>query len=340
MTAPGQNQNTGIHPTPSAPRAPIPVNWSTLPADKPGFSRHWDYANGGWKVTPIPGYAQQQATSDPFGGLSGADRDAAVAVQNLFAGYGIGTLAPKIVDYIKQGYSADTISILLQQTPEYKARFAGNDARVKAGLGALSPAQYIATEQAYRNVLQEAGVPSGFYDSPSDFTDWIAKDVSPTEIKSRVDAASQVITQADPGVLNAFRQYYSTGDMIAYALDPNRAAPLVGKAFQAAQVGGAALDQGINVGQGTAEQLAGNGVSFAQAQQGFGQVAQDSANYAKLGQISGVATSQNDLVQSVFNSNGQDVLKVNRLASQERARFAASSGQGQSSMTRDSAGQL
>ena len=71
-------------------------------------------------------------------GLTGADRDAAVALTNLFRQYGLESLAPRIVDFIKQGYGPDVITIMLQETPEYKQRFAANDKRVAAGLPALS----------------------------------------------------------------------------------------------------------------------------------------------------------------------------------------------------------
>lgn len=71
--------------------------------------------------------------------LTGADRDAYLAVNALFKTYGLQSLAGKIYDYVKNGYSSDTISIMLQDTDEYKTRFAGNQARIKAGLPVLSP---------------------------------------------------------------------------------------------------------------------------------------------------------------------------------------------------------
>jgi hypothetical protein len=37
--------------------------------------------------------------------------------------------------------------------------------------------------------MQEAGLPAGFYDSPSDFGNWIANNVSPDEIQNRVSKA-------------------------------------------------------------------------------------------------------------------------------------------------------
>ena len=109
------------------------------------------------------------------------------------------SLAPKILSYVQNGMSADTIAIELQNTSEYKQRFGANDARVKAGLPALSPSEYLATERSYRQIMQAAGMPLGFYDdSPNDFSRWLEMDVSPTEVKARVDAASEAINNALP----------------------------------------------------------------------------------------------------------------------------------------------
>jgi hypothetical protein len=46
--------------------------------------------------------------------------------------------------------------------------------------------------------MASAGLPKSFYDSPSDYATWIGGDVSPTEIKSRVDLATAATTAADP----------------------------------------------------------------------------------------------------------------------------------------------
>src|SRR5690606_32920485 len=123
--------------------------------------------------------------------LTGANRDAYMALNSMFKTYGLGSLASRVYDYVKNGYSADTITVLLQDTPEYKKRFAANEARQKAGLNVLSPAEYISTENSYRQIMRQSGLPAGFYDSTDDFTKWISTDISPTELQSRVDLATQ-----------------------------------------------------------------------------------------------------------------------------------------------------
>jgi hypothetical protein len=262
-------------------------------------------------VTPI----------DPATGLTGAQRDAATAIQDTFNSFGLGSLAPNIINYLKQGYSPDTVSVLLQQTPQYQQRFSANAARLKAGLPVLSPSQYLATEQAYRQVLQKWGTPKGFYDQTSDFTNFLAQDMSPAELDQRAQKASDFVTRNDPQQMAYFKQYYSQGDMIAFALDPTKAAPLVGKAFDASTIGGTASTQGINIGQGVAERLAGEGVTAQQAQQGFGIVATDEPTAKSLGDIYGGGLTQDELISGTFENDAAANLKLKNLASQERAAF-------------------
>ena len=59
----------------------------------------------------------------------------------------------------------------------YRARFAGNVARRKAGLNVLSEKAYIGIENQFSQTMRAAGLPSGFYDSPDDFAALIGADV-------------------------------------------------------------------------------------------------------------------------------------------------------------------
>jgi hypothetical protein len=269
--------------------------------------------------------------------LTGTQRDANAAVLNLFTSYGLASLAPVIMSYIKNGYSADTASIMLQDTPEYKTRFAGNAARLKNGLPVLSPAEYLATEKSYGQVMSKWGLPATFYDQPSDFQSFIEADKSPAEMDQRAQAASDFVNRNDPQSLAYFKQYYSQGDMIAYALDPKRAAPLVGKAYEASLIGGAAKTQGVGVSQLVSEDLAGRGISADQASQGFGIVSADQKAAAQLTGIYGTDLSQQDLIDSTFKSDATATAKVKKLASQERAAFGGSGGAGSTALSQSNA---
>lgn len=259
--------------------------------------------------------------------LTGANRDAFMALQTLFKGYGLDALAGKIFDYVKNGYSADTISILLQDTPEYKQRFKANEARLKAGLPVLSPADYINTENAYRQILRQSGLPSGFYDSTDDFTNWLSKDVSPTEVQSRTDLATQATALANPAYKLALNQMgIDDGHMAAYFLDPDKSLPLLQKAAATAAIGGAALGQGLTFNQAYAEQLATIGVTATQAQQGYQQVAQELGTMKNLGQLYGQQFGQAEEEQSVFGTSAEAINKKAALVGREQGAFSGQAG--------------
>lgn len=275
-----------------------------------------------------------------YDNLDGVDRDVAIAIVNLFTQYGLESLAPKIVEFVRQGYSSDTISVLLQDTNEYKERFAANADRKKRGLPVLSPAEYLSVENSYRQIMAAAGLPPGFYDSVTDFQGFIGNDLSPTELKSRVDVASEAIYKSDPNTLNYFKQWYSTGDMIAYALDPKRAEPIVERNIKAAQAAATAQAQGIGISRDTAEDLGRVGVTQDQMRTGFGYIGQEYGRAAKLANLYGENYTADDLTSEVFLDDANAANKRRKLASAERGSFGGSSGQSKSSLSRTGSGNI
>lgn len=259
--------------------------------------------------------------------LDGENRDAFLAINALFKTYGLDSLAGKIYEYVKNGYSADTISILLQDTSEYKSRFAGNEERKKAGLPVLSPAEYLATEASYRQIMQSAGLPSGFYDQPSDFNVWIGKNVSPSEIQSRVDLATQATVLSNPDYRKALNQMgVSDNELTAYFLNPDKALPILQKSAATAAVGAAALGQGLTFDKAYSEQLALEGISADEARSGYSQVASELETMRALGKIYGEEWSQRTSEEAVFQGAGEAINKKARLMSAERGAFSGSTG--------------
>jgi len=279
----------------------------------------------GKATTAVNNYYKDTGQYDKL--LTGTNRDAFVAVEALFKSYGLESLAGKIYDYVKNGYSSDTISILLQDTPEYKARFAGNEARKKAGLPVLSPAEYLATEASYQQVMKSAGLPASFYDQPSDFATWIGQNTSPSEIQSRVDLASQAVNLASPAYRQALNQMgIDDAHLAAYYLDPNKALPLLQKQAATAQIGAEALKQGLAFDQAYSEQLATEGVSQSAAAQGYSQVAAELGTMQNLGSIYGQSWTQRESEQADIEGSGAAIAKKAGLLSQERGAFSGSVG--------------
>jgi len=255
-------------------------------------------------------------------------QDAIARLKAIFAGYNLGSLADRIAEYIYQGYSEDTTSLLLQDSPEYKQRFAANDARVKAGLPVLSPKEYLATEDAYRAILQDAGLPKGFYDDESDFQKMIASDLSASAVKRRVDAAAKAIDNTDPYYKEALQNMYGldAGHMIAYVLDPERALPLVEKQAKAVEYGAAALRQGLTQAPTSQYEAYASGVGTGVgAEAGMAQIAEITPGLSTLAQISGDQYNQQTAEQEVFGGLASARRKRQKLTQEEEARFTGRS---------------
>lgn len=305
------------------PTVPAPTGISTRATSTPVTGA--TIGGGPTTVTDVP---SNVSTLKFTNALTGANRDAFVALNSLFTSYGLASLAPKIFSYIQNGYSADTISLLLQDTTEYKTRFAGNDLRAKNGLAVLSPADYLATEASYRQVMSSAGLPASFYDSPSDYANWIGSDVSPTEIKSRVDLATVATTAADPYLKQQLAAFYGVDDahLTAYFLDQSKALPLLQKQEAAAQFGAEAARRGLLSDANSMMDYVNQGFSQSQASQGFQQVAEELPNLQALAARFGTTFSQSEEESTVFGTSADSTDKKKGLASQERAMFSGSSG--------------
>ena len=267
-------------------------------------------------------------------------------LKTTLTNWGLPTLVPTVQGYIDQGYTGETAALMIQNEPVYQQRFAGNVARQKAGLPVLSPDEYLSTESAYRQSMRAANLPTGFYDDPSDFSKFIAADVSPSELKSRVDAASLSITNADPYYTSSLARLYGvgTGDMVAYALDPERALPLINKQVQAAQFAAEGARQGFETPAALAETYTGLGVTQQQARQGFEQVAQILPEAQRLSQITAGAkpVGFEQVTSAVLGGEGSAAYKkqLQDLAEQEQSRFAGQAGVGRGSLSRQTSGQF
>lgn len=259
--------------------------------------------------------------------LTGANRDAYMALNTLFSQYGLGTLAGKIFDFIKNGYSSDTISILLQDTAEYKQRFAANALRQKAGLPVLSPAEYLSTESSYRQIMRQSGLPSGFYDSNEDFTSWLSGDVSPTEVQKRVDLATQATVLANPLYKQALKQMgLSDSEITAYFLDKDKSLPIIQKTAATAAIGGEALRQGLAFDVNYADTLATQGLTREAASAGYSQIGKEYGSLMGLSGVYGGSWNQRTAEQAQFEGLNTAAEQKRRLISSEQGAFSGSSG--------------
>lgn len=259
--------------------------------------------------------------------LKGEGRDAFLALKTVFENYGLGSLAGKIYEYVKNGHSSDTISILLQDSDEYKKRFAANEQRKKAGLSVLTPAEYLAAENSYRQVMRQSGLPVGFYDSNDDFTNFLVGDVSPTELQDRVNLATQASVLANSSYKQALQQMgIGQGEIAAYFLDTKRAMPFIQKAAAQAAIGAEALQRGLAFDQRYAEELATSGISREQAAQAYAKIGDEFSTMSTLGQIYGGGWTQRQAEEDIFRGGNAASEQKRRLTTQERGQFSGSAG--------------
>lgn len=290
---------------------------------------------------------------DPNGtDLSGADLGGmltADAVKRMFDQYGMSDLWSVVEGLVsqwgEQGADPDTVLLTIRDTDAYKKRFAANEERIRKGLPELTPAQYIQLEQQYRMIMDQSGLPSGFYRDRKDYEKWIADDNSPYEIQARINTAAQATANADPAIKQALRDYYGVDDagIMAHFLDPKTAADTLTSQYGAAQVGGAYRSQGLDMGRSLAEEISMSPSNVANAAAGASQVAADLSRAGQLGAIWGEDLTSEDLTRDTFNLAGGSEArrKKGKLASQERAAFSGASATASGSLGSSStAGQL
>jgi len=269
--------------------------------------------------------------------------DAIEAMKARFKQYGLESLVAKIKELAISGASETTITLQLQETPEYKSRFSANEARNKKNLQVLSPGEYLTMEDTYRQTLRAYGLTQ--FDNDAYVKQFIANDVSPTELSNRVVTAVQRVRNADPAIALQLREYYGIGqeDLVAYVLDPEQQFQKIQRQVAASEIGVAAGRQGLKAGVGVAEQLAAQGVTQAEAQKGYATIADILPTAEKLSSIYGTTIDkygQSEAEQEVFNSLASAQRKRQGLTAREIAQFSSASGANRTSLASQARGQI
>ena len=263
---------------------------------------------------------------------------------------GVQTCAlPILKGLITENVSPAEFGLRLTQTDAYKQRFAANADRIAKGLTALSPAEYIAMEDQYQNLMRNYGLPASYYSKDSlgtqtGFNKLLANDVSAVELEDRIATAQQRVENAPPQVKEALKQFYpgiTNGDILAYTLDPVNALTDIKRKVQAAEIGGAALGEGLTTSEARAKELANYGITAAQARQGYADVANIQPRGSQLAAIYNFEPyTQSTAEQEVFNLAGsaEAAQKRKKLIETEKATFGGSSGTASSgALSRDRA---
>ena len=268
-----------------------------------------------------------------------------------FKQYGLESLVEPLKGLITSNTAPSEFIIKLRETDAYKKRFAGNAARVAKGLAAISEAEYIGLEDQYQNIMRNYGLPASYWEKDSmgtqaGFTNFIGNDVSAAELEDRIMTAQKRVINTNPQVSEALKQFYpeiSNGDILAYTLDPAKGFDVIKRKITAAEIGGAALAQGLETGVTRAEELAKYGVTKEQAMQGYQTAAEVLPRGGQLAAIYGENPyTQQTAEQEIFGLAGStEAAKQRRkLVGLERAAFSGQAGTTQGALGRERAGNL
>lgn len=298
---------------------------------------------------------QTAAAAQATAAQVGQQQNALQLLQSTLSGFNIdttGSISSAILGLLQKNYDAATIQSLIQDpnaaastdpnvvalANAWNTRFSGNVAREKAGLPPLSTADYISTENSYKSVMQQAGMPASAMD-PAYLGQLIGKDVSPVESQQRVNAAMAALQSEDPNVIAQLQSQFGLdrGALALHLLDPNLASNVIQQQVTAAQIGAEASRQNANIAYGgtgplSAMSLAAQGITQSQAAQGFQQIAQQQTGLqgiaARYQGLTGPANVGAALGASVFGTSGaaQATQQLNLLKTAEESIFGGSAG--------------
>lgn len=264
--------------------------------------------------------------------------------QNL----GIGeSVADRIIDFVAQkGFSQEAINLAIQDTPEFKSRFAGIElykqnfaSDIAAGKKAVqpSPAEYVAYEKKVQDVLNRFGLSD--LANQQTYAELIGNDVSAVEVTDRITDVYDRIQNADDVLKTQLRTFfpkYQDSDFARALLTgktPDDMANQLKKRLTTAEISSEAVRAGLSVEAQRAEQLQAMGVSRIAARAGYSKIAEQQTGLSKLASIyqTDVAGIQQELEAEQFQGLASQRRK--KLEQTEQAAFAGRAGTTQVSLS-------
>jgi hypothetical protein len=269
--------------------------------------------------------------------------------------YGLpASLADKLIDLVaNQGYSDEEVALELQQTDEFKARFAGIEkykknfaTEIGSGIKAAppKPSDYIKMEKAYQDVLSRYGLAD--MANRTTYAELIGGDVSVAEMTDRVVNVYDKVNNADDVLKQQLNQFFPTFGTADYAkalltgTSPQDMASQLTRKLGAAEISSEASRAGLTTGVERAQQLQAMGVSRGTARTGYSTIATQQTVLNKLGGIynQDVTGLQTELEAEQFQGLASQRRK--KLEETEKATFSGRSGMSQVSLSQGTAGTL
>ena len=262
--------------------------------------------------------------------------------------YGLESLVEPLKGLIVSGASPAEFTIKLRESDAYKKRFSANAKRIANGFAAIDEATYLGLEDKYQSIMQNYGLPESYYTRgemgiQAGFENLIGGNVDPITLEERIMEGQKVV-KGSKDIKDAIGQFYpgiNNSDFLAYVLDPKNALAEIKRKVAAAEIGGSAIQSGLTTNVGRAEELVAQGITKAQAQQGYGAIGGGLQRGSQLASIYGEDPyTQTTAEKEVFGLTGKTEAEKQRkkLTGLEKATFSGQSGISSGALARDRAG--
>lgn len=252
------------------------------------------------------------------------NENARTVLAQFLADSGMDKLAADVWTKWNAGTSSDQIIDWVRSTPEYATRYPAMATLRTAGRS-ITEAQYVAKEQADIDLMTSYGIPSDVATNRKLLGNLIANNVNVVDLQKRLIAGQDSILSKDKNVLAYAEKTFglTSGDLMAFVLAPEIATPVIEQKAKAIQIGGAAFQASQKIAGEQAMQLAAAGVTGAQAQQGFGNIAQQTQlTQALPGDISGSVTNE-ELINAQFGMSPEALAKAKKVAATRANEYQA-----------------
>jgi hypothetical protein len=237
--------------------------------------------------------------------------------------WGLESLGSVVRDMLTDGDSPDVVPLKLRQTKQYQERFSGNLKRQKAGLPALSEAEYLGTEATYKSILRQY-VGAGTYDSKDQLDKFFESNVSAAELNDRMQSYSEFYQAKPQAVKDAWAgEGFTPADAIRTIMDPTVTEVDLKRRLSAFSISAEAFNaySDYDLDRGRLERLADQGVTADDARKAFNDVATRDQEDARIAARAGTQLGRTELEDEALGLDGQAARKRRDVYEQEENRF-------------------
>jgi len=270
------------------------------------------------------------------------------SLYNQFNQYGLGSLVLPLKDLIIRGAGEAEMTMALRESEPYQKRFAANKQRIANGFKAIDEATYLALEDKYQSIMQNYGLPASYYTkgemgTQPGFEKFIAGNVDPVTLEERIMEGVK-INKGSKTLIDTAKEFYpnlTDGDFLAYTLDPKNSLSDIKRKVTAIEIGGAAVQSGLQTNVTRAEELGTAGITGVQAAQGYSTIGSGLQRGSQLASIYGQDPyTQTTAEKEIFKLPGQTEAEEQRkkVTGLEKATFGGGTGLTAGALARDRAG--